>query len=99
MSIVAELGFTPGRVALRRLLEVPGVNGLILGARKVSQLEDNIGCMDIELSDEHIHSLSVYDIFYLKLAMREGIPIATHDKTLRQACRHIGVVLFEPNRS
>lgn len=35
--------------------------------------------------------LSAYDAAYLELAMREGVPIATRDKTLLKAARRCGV--------
>ena len=37
------------------------------------------------------HGLSVYDGAYLDLAMREGLPLATGDRTLRAAARKSGV--------
>jgi len=38
--------------------------------------------------------LSSYDAAYLELAMREGIELATRDKTLRKAARRCGVKLL-----
>lgn len=35
--------------------------------------------------------LSVYDASYIELALREGLPLATLDKRLRDAARHRGV--------
>ena len=40
-------------------------------------------------------ALTVYDAAYLDLALREGTPIATLDKELRNAARKSGVPLFE----
>jgi predicted nucleic acid-binding protein len=40
--------------------------------------------------------LTGYDAAYLELAMREGLPIATLDRQLREAAVRVGVALFEP---
>jgi diketogulonate reductase-like aldo/keto reductase len=36
----------------------PGVSAPIIGARKLSQLQDNLGCLSIELSAEHLQRLN-----------------------------------------
>jgi predicted nucleic acid-binding protein len=36
-------------------------------------------------------NLSVYDAVFLRLAMREGIPLATLDRSLARAARRAGV--------
>jgi predicted nucleic acid-binding protein len=38
--------------------------------------------------------LSTYDAAYLHLAMRQGLPLATADKSLRQAAARIGVPVY-----
>ena len=40
------------------------------------------------------HGLSAYDAAYLELAMREGFPIATQDKTLRKAAKRAGLMVI-----
>jgi predicted nucleic acid-binding protein len=40
------------------------------------------------------HRLSAYDAAYLHLAMRECLPLATHDRALRAAARAAGLVAF-----
>jgi predicted nucleic acid-binding protein len=35
--------------------------------------------------------LTCYDACYVELAVREGIPLATQDKRLQDACAHVGV--------
>jgi predicted nucleic acid-binding protein len=40
-------------------------------------------------------NLSAYDAAYLELAMREGLPLATEDESLRAAARQAGVPLFD----
>ena len=39
--------------------------------------------------------LSAYDAAYLELAMREGLPLATRDESLRKAARAVGVELLK----
>jgi aryl-alcohol dehydrogenase-like predicted oxidoreductase len=46
------------QVALAWLLHQPGVTSVILGANKTSQLEDNLGATEIQLSDEELQRLS-----------------------------------------
>ena len=40
------------------------------------------------------HKLSVYDAAYLSLAMREGIPLATLDRSLARAAQRAGISLL-----
>jgi predicted nucleic acid-binding protein len=42
------------------------------------------------------HSMTVYDAAYLDLALREGLPLASLDKAMREAAVKSGVALFEP---
>ena len=39
--------------------------------------------------------LSAYDAAYLELAMREGLPLASQDRRLRDAGRRMGVAAFK----
>jgi aryl-alcohol dehydrogenase-like predicted oxidoreductase len=48
-AVAAELEATPAQVALRWLLEQPGVTAPILGARRPEHLEDNLGCLNVAL--------------------------------------------------
>ena len=43
------------------------------------------------------HQLSVYDASYLDLAMREGVALATSDKSLRAAASSVRVALLQPS--
>ena len=40
--------------------------------------------------------LPCYDAAYLEIAMREGLPIATLDRQLREAAARVGVPEFQP---
>lgn len=52
-SIAEELGASMAQVALAWVVDRPGVSSVILGARTLDQLEDNLGAADLHLSDEH----------------------------------------------
>jgi predicted nucleic acid-binding protein len=41
------------------------------------------------------HGLTIYDALYLELALRERLPFATLDKSLRRAATNAGAKLFE----
>jgi aryl-alcohol dehydrogenase-like predicted oxidoreductase len=50
-------GCSPARIALAWLLSKPVVTSVIVGAKRLSQLEDNIAAVDIELSADEIAKL------------------------------------------
>jgi aryl-alcohol dehydrogenase-like predicted oxidoreductase len=50
VSVASEIGCTAAQVALAWLVHQPGTVIPIIGARRVEQLEENLGCLDIELS-------------------------------------------------
>jgi aryl-alcohol dehydrogenase (NADP+) len=51
-------GATASQVALAWLAAQPAVTSVILGARTVEQLTDNLGAADVQLSDDELHRLS-----------------------------------------
>jgi len=51
-QIAQELGRTPSQVALAWTLLHPAITGPIIGARTLKQLQDNLGALEIEFSDE-----------------------------------------------
>ena len=58
----ARLGVAPAQTALAWLLSKPGVTAPIIGASKLSQLDEAIGAVDVELSDDDIKGLEeVYE--------------------------------------
>lgn len=48
------------------------------------------------LSNGRSFGLSAYDTAYLSLAMSRGLPLATRDKGLVQACSKAGVGVYRP---
>ena len=57
-NIADEIGKTSSQVALTWLRQQPGNIIPIIGARTEKQLRDNIGCLDFELSQDHLNRLS-----------------------------------------
>ena len=56
MEVAKEAGKSPAQVALNWLRAKPGVIP-ILGARKLSQFEDNMRCLDWSLTGTHLARL------------------------------------------
>jgi Aldo/keto reductase family len=56
-AIAEEIGASTVQVALRWLLEQPGVVSPIVGARTAAQLEDSLSCFEITLTPEHFARL------------------------------------------
>jgi aryl-alcohol dehydrogenase-like predicted oxidoreductase len=57
-TVAGESGHTASQVAIRWLLEQPGVSSPIIGARTVKQLEDNLGALEVELNHEQMDFLN-----------------------------------------
>ncbi len=57
-SVSDEVGCSPSPVAINWVLKQPGTIVPVLGARTVKQLKDNLGCLNCELSDEQLKTLS-----------------------------------------
>jgi len=56
-QIALERKKSPSQVALRWLISRPAVVSAIIGPRDLEQLEDNLGCLSVELSDEDMQRL------------------------------------------
>jgi predicted nucleic acid-binding protein len=78
-------------------------------ADKVHGFLEDIRSPDIMVDDESVghifgdvhrlaveHGLSGYDAAYLELAIRRGLPLATHDEELQKSAHAVGVELFRP---
>ncbi len=57
-KIADEIGKTSSQVALSWIRQQPGNIIPIIGARTESQLKDNLGCLEFELTQEHLDHLS-----------------------------------------
>jgi aryl-alcohol dehydrogenase-like predicted oxidoreductase len=58
LEVSEEAGRTPAQVAVRWLLQRPGVTAPILGARTMAQLEDNLGALGWSLSEAQMTKLT-----------------------------------------
>lgn len=56
-SVAKDLDTTIARVALSWVQSQPGVTSTIIGARTMSQLEDNLAAIDVRLRPEHLSAL------------------------------------------
>jgi aryl-alcohol dehydrogenase-like predicted oxidoreductase len=56
-QVASRHGASPARVAIAWLLGRPAVSSVIIAARTVAQLEDNIRAVDLQLSDENVRQL------------------------------------------
>lgn len=57
-QVAEEIGHTPSQVALAWLRHQNGVIIPIVGARKLTQFQDNLACLDVSLSPEHLQRLN-----------------------------------------
>jgi aryl-alcohol dehydrogenase-like predicted oxidoreductase len=57
LAISEETGKTAAQIALRWLLQKPGVTAPIIGARTMAQFEDNMGAVDWSLTAEQMERL------------------------------------------
>jgi aryl-alcohol dehydrogenase-like predicted oxidoreductase len=56
-EIASEISRTPAEVALKWIVERPGVSSVLIGASRVKQLEQNIASLDVALTAEHLARL------------------------------------------
>lgn len=64
-SVAGEIGKTPSQVAIAWTLLNPAVTAPIIGARTMAHLEDNLGALDVVLSDEQrsrLEQASIIDL-------------------------------------
>jgi aryl-alcohol dehydrogenase-like predicted oxidoreductase len=56
-QVAAEIGHTPSQVALAWLRAQSGIIIPIIGARKLTQFQDNLASLEVSLSSEHLQRL------------------------------------------
>lgn len=64
-DIATEIGRSPSQVSINWLLQRPSQPLPIIGARKLSHLEDNLNALEFTLSSEHIDRLNQASVFDL----------------------------------
>jgi aryl-alcohol dehydrogenase-like predicted oxidoreductase len=65
LSVADEFGATASQVAIAWVLAQPWLTVPIVGARSDPQLRDNLGALELELSDEHLERLGSVTAFDL----------------------------------
>jgi aryl-alcohol dehydrogenase-like predicted oxidoreductase len=80
IKIAESIGHSPAQIALNWLRQQPGIIIPIVGARTAGQITDNLGCLDFELSTEHMSRLD--EISKIDL----GFP---HEFLTRDYIRHL----------
>lgn len=65
IGIADEVGCTPSQVAIRWMMERPATMVPLIGARNTEQLNDNLGAVDVSLSDDQIARLDDVSSFKL----------------------------------
>jgi aryl-alcohol dehydrogenase-like predicted oxidoreductase len=58
VKVAQAVGKSPAQVALAWLRRQPGVVIPIIGARRLSQLQDNLACVEFDLGEAHQHKLN-----------------------------------------
>jgi aryl-alcohol dehydrogenase-like predicted oxidoreductase len=58
VEIAEAIGKTPAQVALNWVRQQAGVMIPIIGARRLSQLKDNLACVEFSLEEEHLRRLN-----------------------------------------
>jgi aryl-alcohol dehydrogenase-like predicted oxidoreductase len=56
-QIAQEIGHTPAQVALAWLRSQPGTIIPLVGSRRVDQFRENLGCLDVQLTDTQLQRL------------------------------------------
>ena len=56
-DVAREVGSTPAAVSLAYLLAHPECSSIIIGARNLSQLQDNLAAMSVTLSPDQVRRL------------------------------------------
>jgi aryl-alcohol dehydrogenase-like predicted oxidoreductase len=58
VGLAEEIGRSPAQVAINWVRQQRGTIIPIIGTRTETQLKDNLGCLDFELTQEHLDRLS-----------------------------------------
>jgi aryl-alcohol dehydrogenase-like predicted oxidoreductase len=56
-DIAAEMGTTAARLAVAWIMRQPAVSSVILGVSSVAQLQDNLGALEVQISDSALQQV------------------------------------------
>ena len=57
VALAERLGTTPSAIAIKWLLDRPGVTSVIIGVRRLEQLEANLAAVDLSLPQEELATI------------------------------------------
>ena len=78
LDVAEELGKTPAQVALRWVLEQPGISSVIAGVRNTMQLRDNLGATGWRLEGEALKRLNT--VSFLPPRYPESFEFDVHER-------------------
>ncbi|MDI9887513.1 aldo/keto reductase [Streptomyces sp. HNM0645] len=79
-EVASDLGCTPAQVALAWALHSPNVTAPIIGARTVTQLEDNLGALQVDLASSQLARLN--EVSAIDLGNPHGLLASDHIRTI-----------------
>lgn len=85
-DIAKERDLSPAQIALSWVLHQKGVTSVIVGARKISQLEDNLAAYNIKLTEEELKKLD--DVSALTQQYPEWQPVMERGQMPGAAIKH-----------
>ncbi len=78
LDVSEKLGYSPAQIALRWVLEQNAMTSVIVGARRIEHLQDNLGVDGCKLNDEELNRLN--DISYLTDRYPESMEKNMHER-------------------
>ncbi|MDJ0954910.1 MAG: aldo/keto reductase, partial [Acidimicrobiia bacterium] len=63
LAVADDVGCTPGQLALAWTASNPNVSSVIIGARRIDQLNENLGALDVMASLTDDHKSRIDEIF------------------------------------
>ncbi len=91
LSTARELGRSPAQVALRWVLEQPGISSVIAGVRTMDQLQDNLGAAGWRLNAEALARLD--EVSFLPPRYPESFEYNVHERraaAVEMSARQVG---------
>ncbi|WP_412518575.1 aldo/keto reductase [Actinomadura madurae] len=90
-EVAAQQGCTPAQIGLAWALRRPGVTAPIIGARTPAQLEDNLGALEIDLTDSQLAHLD--EVSAIELGFPHALLAGDHVRNVT-----VGDMKFENRR-
>ena len=88
-EVAEEVGATPAQVALKWAMERDMVVSVLCGVRKLKHMEDNVGAVDVPLTEEHMERLERASMEFHE-GLPHGIELWTGDNR-REVLEQLGI--------